>query len=216
MAEADEPRLAFSAGEAGSVARRTARRIALTPRGPDAIKFPIYSVAGNRARRAETSPGGLVEAILRQVVNLVVASLPTTIIVFLFYLFARSVFFNPMMRVLDERAARTEGARSEAARLDSQAEERLALYRRSLDRVRAGIYAEQEIARRAALDQRAELLRQARTKANARVREEKQRIEGEVAGAAEQVDRETRRLAEEAARVVLAAGAPAPERAGEA
>lgn len=154
--------------------------------------------------------------IVRQVWNLALASLPTTIIVFLFYLFARSAFFKPMLRVLGERAARTEGARSEAARLDSQAEEKLASYRRSLDKVRAEIFTGQENARRAALDVRAERLRQARAKATAHVREAKQRLDGEVAEAAAQVERETRRLAEEAARVVLAAAAPARETAGDA
>jgi F-type H+-transporting ATPase subunit b len=156
-----------------------------------------------------------VEEVLRETLNLIIASLPTTIIVFLFYLFARVAFFKPMMRVLDERAARTEGARSDAARLDSQAQEKLALYHRALDKVRAEIYTEQEAARRVVLDERAELLRQTRAKANERVRQEKQRLERELAGASEQVDRESVRLAENAARAVLSESAPVREPTGE-
>ena len=153
--------------------------------------------------------------VLRQTLNLIIAAVPTTIIVFLFYLFARVVFFKPMLRVLDERAARTEGARDDAARLENQAQEKMGLYRRGLDKVRTEIYAEQEAARRAALDERGELLRQTRAKANDRVRQAKQRLDGELASAGEEVERQSLRLAEEAVRAVLSETAPAPEAARE-
>lgn len=146
--------------------------------------------------------------VLRETLNLIIVSLPTTIIVFLFYLFARAVFFRPMMRVLEEREERTDGARSDAAHLENQTQEKLGMYRRALDKVRAEIYAEQDHARRAALEQRAERLRETRTKANERVREAKQRLEGELAKAGEEVERESRRLAEDAVRAVLAEAAP--------
>lgn len=154
--------------------------------------------------------------VLRETLNLIIAALPTTIIVFLFYLFARVAFFKPIMHVLEERAARTEGAWADAARLDSQAQEKLALYHRALDKVRAEIYSDQEAARHAALDQRADLLGQSRTNANERVRREKLRLEKELAATADQVDRESRRLAEQAARAVLADAAPVGETSGEA
>jgi F-type H+-transporting ATPase subunit b len=153
--------------------------------------------------------------VLRQILNLIIVSLPTTIIVFLFYLFARVVFFKPMMRVLEERAARTEGARSDATHLENQAQEKLSMYRRALDKVRAEIYSEQENARRAALDERGELLRQTRAKANERVREAKKRLDEELARAGEEVERQTQRLAEDAVRAVLAGAAAAPGAARE-
>jgi F-type H+-transporting ATPase subunit b len=152
--------------------------------------------------------------VLRQILNLIIVSLPTTIIVFLFYLFARVVFFKPMLRVLKERAARTDGARADAARLESRAQEKLNLYHRALDKVRAEIYAEQESARRVVLDERAELLRQTRVKGNERVRQAKQRLDAELASAGEEVERQSRRLAEDAVRAVLAETA-APEGARE-
>jgi F-type H+-transporting ATPase subunit b len=153
--------------------------------------------------------------VLRQILNLIIVSLPTTIIVFLFYLFARAVFFKPMLRVLDERAARTEGARADSARIESQAQEKLNLYHRALDKVRAEIYAEQESARRVALDARGELLRETRVKANDRVRQAKQRLDRELASAGEEVERQSRRLAEDAVRAVLSETAAAPETARE-
>lgn len=149
--------------------------------------------------------------VLRQVWHLIVVSFPTTVIVFLFYVFARVVFFRPITTVLEEREARTAGARSDAARLDGETQEKLAEYHRALDQARAGIYGEQEAARRAALDQRAERLRQARNQANDRVRQAKQRLESELAGAQAELERESARLAEEAVRAVLSGtGAPKP------
>jgi F-type H+-transporting ATPase subunit b len=153
--------------------------------------------------------------VLRQILKLIIVSLPTTIIVFLFYLFARAVFFKPILRVLKERSARTEGARADAARLENQAQEKFNLYRQALDKVRAEIYAEQETARRAALDERGELLRQTRVKANERVRQAKQRLDVELASAGEEVERQCQRLAEDAVRAVLAETAAAPEAARE-
>ncbi len=154
--------------------------------------------------------------ILHQTLNLIVSSLPTVFIVFLFYLFARGVFFKPMLRMLDERTARTEGARSDAARLDAQAQEKLALYHRALDKVRTEIYGEQEAARHTALEERSRLLHETRAKASERVRREKERLDGELAGASAQVDRESGHLAEQAAQAVLSESSPVGETAGEA
>lgn len=147
--------------------------------------------------------------VLRETLNLIVASLPTTIIAFIFFLFARAVFFQPMARVLAERAARTEGARSDAARLDGQAQEKMNAYHRALDKVRTEIYSVQEGARHAALDERAALLRENRARANERVREAKDRLEKEMSAVRDNVEAGSQRLAEDAVRAVLAEKSPA-------
>ncbi|HVB33442.1 MAG TPA: ATP synthase F0 subunit B [Patescibacteria group bacterium] len=144
-----------------------------------------------------------------------IASLPTTVIVFLFFLFARAVFFQPMARVLAERAARTEGARNESARLDGQAQEKMGIYHRALDKARAEIYTEQDAARHAALDERAALLRESRARASDRVRQVKERLESDLAAARSQVETESHRLAEDAARAVLAETKPLRLSAGD-
>jgi F-type H+-transporting ATPase subunit b len=153
--------------------------------------------------------------LLQQIQNLILASLPTTIIAFLFFLFARSVFFRPITRVLAERAARTEGAKSDASRLDGQAQEKMSMYHRALDKVRAEIYSEQETARRAALEQRASIVRESRARSTERVREAKERLDKELAAVRGQVEAETGRLAEEAARAVLAETRPTRVSMGE-
>ena len=177
-------------------------------------KFRLYSGPGDHPEKGTTGSGEPVD-ILRQVVNLILVSLPTTIIVFLFYLFARVAFFKPITRVLEERAARTEGAKSEAARLDAETHEKLAAYHRALDQARAGIYGEQEAARRVVLDERAQRLQKARTEANERVKQEKQRLATELEGVRAAVETESARLAEAVVRGVLAGVAPAPKATGD-
>jgi F-type H+-transporting ATPase subunit b len=170
---------------------------------PGCYKFPSYSGLRNYSDKGSADRGGTVD-ILRETLNLIIASLPTTAIAFLFFLFARAVFFRPIMRVLAERAARTEGAKSDAARLDGQAQEKMNAYHRALDKVRAEIYNVQDAARRAALDEWAALLRENRARAGERVRQAKQRLEGELAAARDAVEKESRSLAEETVRAVLA------------
>jgi F-type H+-transporting ATPase subunit b len=151
----------------------------------------------------------------RQLLDLILAAVPTAVIVFLFYLFARPVFFKPIVRVLEERAKRTEGARARAARLEASAEEKHAAYRRAIDKVRVEIYAEQEAARHAALEERSKLLRESRQRAYERVREAKERLARELESAKAEVERQSARLAEEAVRRILARAAPAQESMGE-
>lgn len=176
----------------------------MTLSGPDAINSPfIVPVFCCDSEKGAVDRGGIVD-ILREILNLIVQALPTTIIAFLFFLFARSVFFRPINRVLADRAARTEGAKSEAAHLDGQAQEKMGAYRRALDKVRAEIYSAQEAARHAALEERAALLRQSRANASQRVRKAKEGLEADLAAARSPVEKESRRLAEEAVRAVLA------------
>lgn len=151
----------------------------------------------------------------RQLLDLIVAAIPTAVIVFLFYLFARPVFFKPIARVLEERAQRTEGARAQAARLEASTEEKLGAYHRALDKVRTEIYAAQETARHAALEERGKLLRDSRLRAYERVREAKQRLASDLEGAKAEVERQSARLADEAVRRILARTKPAQESVGE-
>lgn len=146
--------------------------------------------------------------ILREILNLIIASLPTTVIAFLFFLLARTFFFQPLSRVLAERAARTEGAKSEAARLDGQSQEKMRIYHRALDKVRAEIYNEQEAARHTAMGERAAMLRESHVRSSERVRQAKERLERDLAAARDQVESESHRLAEETVRAVLAEAAP--------
>ena len=188
---------------------------ALTLPGSNVITFPfIYPGLLNYSEKGTADRGGTVD-VLREILNLVISALPTTIIVFIFYLFAQAVFFRPINQVLAERAARTEGAKSDAARLDGLAQEKMGSYHRALDTVRTEIYSEQEAARRSVLDERAALLHENRARAAGRVRQAKERLETDLAAALGEVERESHRLAEEAARAVLGETNPVQMSAGE-
>ncbi|HEV2388349.1 MAG TPA: hypothetical protein VGS20_13975 [Candidatus Acidoferrales bacterium] len=151
----------------------------------------------------------------RQLLDLIIRAIPTAVIVFLFYLFARAVFFKPMARVLDVRARRTEGARAQAARVEAAAAEKMEVYHRALDKVRTEIYRDQETARHAALEQRGKLLQESRLRASERVREGKRRLASELEGATADVERQSARLAEDVVRRVLENTEPAPEGLGD-
>ena len=92
--------------------------------------------------------------IFQQLGELFLEAVPTVIIVFLFYLFMRWAFFGPIQKAMAERSARIEGARAEAARVEAEARQELDAYNEALKKARAEIYAEQEAARQAVLEDR--------------------------------------------------------------
>src|SRR5437879_11380982 len=79
---------------------------------------------GNPSGGSRNLPAYGCMEILSQLGELFLQALPTVIIVFLFYLFLRSNFFQPLERVLAERWARTEGARRAAEASQAAAQEK--------------------------------------------------------------------------------------------
>ena len=125
--------------------------------------------------------------ILHQLAELFLQAVPTVVIVFLFYLFMRWAFFTPIQKAMAERDAKIEGARREAAELEAEAGRELQDYNERLRKVRAEIYAEQEAARQAALDERARLLKAMRSRALEEVVEAKKKIAAELTVASREV-----------------------------
>jgi F-type H+-transporting ATPase subunit b len=145
--------------------------------------------------------------VLYQLADLFVQAIPTIVIVFLFYLFMRAVFFKPLARVMDEREKRTAGARQEAEQAQAAAEEKVRAYEDAMKKARAAVYAEQDAERKVLLDRRAEQVREARREANVRVAAAKQQIVQEIAAARAQLDAQTPELANEIVQNVFSAGA---------
>ena len=141
--------------------------------------------------------------IVRQLGNLFLGALPTVILVLLFYFFMRWAFFGPVMKAMDERRARIEGARAEAAAAEAGAKQEMDSYHEALRKARAEIYAEQEAARQEALDRRAKLLKAMRTRAQEEVNAAKKRIAAEVEAARTEVERSTPELAGQIAQAIL-------------
>jgi F-type H+-transporting ATPase subunit b len=141
--------------------------------------------------------------ILHSLGQLFLGSVPTIIIVLLFYLFLRSVFFTPIQKAMAEREARIDGARAEAAAVEAEAKHEMESYHNALRQARAAIFTEQEAARREALENRAKLLKAMRVRAQEDVLAATKRIEAELEAARAQIEREVPTLASEIVRVIL-------------
>jgi F-type H+-transporting ATPase subunit b len=141
--------------------------------------------------------------ILHQLGDLFLQAVPTVVIVFLFYLFMRWAFFTPIQKAMAERDSKMDGARREAAAIEDAARRDLENYNEALRKARAEIYAEQQAARQAILDERAKNLKAMRTLAQKEVAEAKRRITAELAAARTEVERQTPELAGEIVRTIL-------------
>ena len=141
--------------------------------------------------------------ILRQLGNLFLQAVPTVIIVFVFYLFMRWAFFTPIQKAMAEREAKIDGARKDAAAVQAAANQDLQNYDEALKKARAEIYAEQEQARQAILQERSKNLKAMRSLAQKEVAEGKKKIEAEMAAARKEIEASAPAMAAEIARSVL-------------
>jgi F-type H+-transporting ATPase subunit b len=154
--------------------------------------------------------------ILHQLGELFLQAVPTVLIVFLFYVFLRIGFFQPLERVLQERRARTEGARRAAESCRAAALEKDRAHREAMKKARAEIYAQQESARRTILEERASLIRAIRNRSNDEVRAAKEKIRADLASARAELELVSQALAGEIARAILERRPPAPRTTSEA
>lgn len=140
---------------------------------------------------------------LSQLGGLFLQAVPTALIIFLLYFILRGLFFQPLLKVMAERDARTKGAEKAAAEAQAAAEEKVAQYQAALKKARGQVYSEQEAARKKLLDERAEQLKEARGKAAAEVTAAKSRLTGEVAAGRREVEATVLQLSAEIVRRIL-------------
>jgi F0F1-type ATP synthase membrane subunit b/b' len=141
--------------------------------------------------------------IAHQLGKLFLGALPTVIVVLLFYFFLRWAFFGPIQKAMAERNARIEGARAEAAAAEAGARQEMDSYHDALRKARAEIYAEQELARQEANENRTKLIKAMRARATEDVNAAKKKIAAELEIARAQVESETPALASQIARAIL-------------
>lgn len=141
--------------------------------------------------------------IAHQLGELFLGAIPTVIIFLLFYLFLKWAFFTPIQKAMAERRAAIEGARSEAARVEAEARHELDTYNQALKSALGKIYEEQEAARQAVLDERAQLLRAMRNRSQEEVNEAKKKVAADLAAARTEIEQQTPALAREIARSIL-------------
>jgi F0F1-type ATP synthase membrane subunit b/b' len=142
--------------------------------------------------------------IVNQLGELFLAAVPTVIIVFLFYLFLRWSFFQPMQRVLSERQKRAEGARIEAEASRVATHEKQCFYNETVKKARAQVFAEQESQRRRTLDERQATISAARVTAQSALQEAKKGIATDVKAARAELEQSKDTLANDIAEAILA------------
>ncbi len=121
--------------------------------------------------------------LVRQIGELFLQAVPVALIVLIFYFILRSVFFQPLLKVMAERDSRTLGAQKAAEAAQAAAAEKMKQYEDALKQARAKVYAEQETERKKILEERAAFLKEARAKATGEVNSAKERVAGEFASA---------------------------------
>jgi F0F1-type ATP synthase membrane subunit b/b' len=147
--------------------------------------------------------------LFQQLGQLFLQAVPTVVIVLFFFLFMKWAFFGPVQKAMAERTAHIEGVRAEAALVEAAARQELDTYNEELRKVRGEIYAEQEAARQAILDERARLLKAMRARAQEDVDTAKKQIAVDMPSARAEIERQTPALASEIAHILLAGpGAP--------
>jgi F-type H+-transporting ATPase subunit b len=140
---------------------------------------------------------------LRQLGELLLESVPTIIIFVIVYVGYRFIVHKPLLRMLEDRHARTQGA-IEKARADvAAAEAKTAAYEQQLREARATVFRLQEVRRHQALNARTEILNQAREQGAARVAEARKAIESDVEQAKLGLQADAEKLANEVIETVL-------------
>lgn len=153
--------------------------------------------------------------LVHQLGELFLGAVPVALIVLVLYLVLRSLFFQPLLKVMAERDARTLGAQKSAEAAQATAAEKIRQYEEALKQARAKVYAEQEVARKKLMEERVAFLKEARAKAIEEVHVAKEGVEKEAAQVKRELEATAAQLSVEIARRVLQApiapGSPASE-----
>jgi F-type H+-transporting ATPase subunit b len=143
------------------------------------------------------------EETIRQLGGLLLGSVPTVILLLLLYVLYTLIVHRPLVRVLAERRAKTEGA-VEKARADiAAAEARTAEYEQRLREARVAIFKAQEARRQQAMNARAAAVADARAKAQKQVEQARAGIQKDKADAQTALTGEAGKLAAAIIQTVL-------------
>ncbi len=114
---------------------------------------------------------------------------------FVLWLGLKQLVFDPFLRVIDERRARTIGVREEAEQLRSGAVARETQYDQRIEQVRADIGRETDVARHATDEEEHQIIATARDQAAALLKEQREQIKS-AAAASSQLAGEASQLAQ--------------------
>src|SRR5262245_47467586 len=141
--------------------------------------------------------------IVHQLGELFLGALPVVVLILIFYVILKALFFKPLLAVMAEREARSIGAQKAAEAAEAAAAEKIRQYQEALRKARAEVYAEQEAARKKLLDERAAQLKEARRRSASEVAAAKELVARDLAAARRDIEPSVAQLAAEIATRVL-------------
>jgi F-type H+-transporting ATPase subunit b len=143
------------------------------------------------------------DAILKQLGELLLSSIPTVFLLLIVWAAYRTLVQRKLDQVLAERHARTEGAVEQARAEIASAEARTAEYEQRLREARAQIYKTQEAARQQLMERRNAALAQARQQSDELVKQSRATLAAEVAVARASLTQQAEAMAAEIIESVL-------------
>jgi F-type H+-transporting ATPase subunit b len=131
-------------------------------------------------------------------------SLVVVFVLFIIFVFLmNALLFKPVSRVLDERQTLTEGATTGARAARRRYQTKLADYEASIRQARAEGYRRSEQVRQAALEERRQIIEQAKQGSGDEIARARAEIERQAAQARATLEAEARQIAERISRTVL-------------
>ena len=149
------------------------------------------------------------DAILRQIGELLVNSIPTIISVLILWTAYRFIVHGKLRQVLEQRHALTEGAIERAQQEIAVAEKRTAEYEQRVREARSQIYKTQQANRQRVMDERNTALAESRQRAGEMVKKARAVLEAETAGAKGVLEQQASVLADQVIATVLKPAAAA-------
>ena len=140
---------------------------------------------------------------LRQLGELLLGAVPTVILLATLYILYTFLVHRPLTFVLAERRNRTQGAMEKARADIAAAEARTAEYEQRLREARQKVFKNQEARRRQANQSRNQAVNEARTHAQAQVKQARAAIEVDKQQAMSKLQSDAARLATDIVRTVL-------------
>lgn len=143
------------------------------------------------------------EQILSQLGGLLLAAVPTIVLLLLTFAAYNWLVHRPLQRVLEERYSLTQGAQQKAQADIAAAEAKAAEHEQRIREARVAIFKAQDARRQQALAARTAVLSEARAVAEQTVRRERERLQADVAAARGSLAGEAERLANQIISAIL-------------
>src|ERR1700756_2347572 len=143
------------------------------------------------------------DAILRQIGELLVNSIPTIISVLILWIAYRFIVHGKLRQVLEQRHALTEGAMERAQQEIATAEQRTAEYERRVREARSQIFKTQQANRQRVMEERNAALAESRQRAGEMVKKARAVLEAETAAAKGSLEQQASLLADQVIATVL-------------